>query len=222
MRGDRVLLVHGLARTTHMFGPMARALTARGFRPVRYGFPSRRLTAPQAVERFRAWVAGLDAPDDTLHFVGFSLGALMIRGALAPLPYRELGRVVMIGPPNKGVGHLAGRQARWMPRVFGPAFHDLHVGTAFIEGLPEPDLPTGVIAGTRRFSPANPSSWLRVLSGDREPGDGTVELRNTRLDRRHDFIALPVNHTFMARHPAVIRQTIHFLEQGAFAPDAGP
>lgn len=228
--GARIVLVPGLARTTRMFAPMARALAARGFEPVLYDYPSRRLTAPQAVARFRDFVAELEQPEETVHFVGFSLGALMIRGALAPAPGpppdrtqdRALGRIVMIGPPNRGVGHLRDRRARWSPLFFGPAVHDLHAGTAFIEALPEPDLPTGVIAGTRRFSVVNPSSWLRLLTGDREPGDGTVELASTRLDRPHDFTAVPVNHTFMARHPEVIRQTVHFLEQGAFARSARP
>lgn len=205
-----------------MFAPMARALRARGFATIPFRYPSLRLRAADAVERLRTFVAGLDRPDEPVHFVGFSLGALMIRGALAPPPDRAIGRVVMIGPPNRGVGHLGDHRGHWTRLAFGPAVHDLHVGSAFLATLPEPDVPIGVIAGTRRFSIVNPSAWVRLLSGDDEPGDGTVELHNTRLDRPHDFVALPVNHTFMARDAEVIRQTIHFLEQGAFAPNAGP
>ncbi len=218
--GARVVLVHGLARTGRMFAPMARTLAAHGFQPIQYGFPSRRLTAPQAVARFRDYVIGLDRPHEPIHFVGFSLGALMIRGALSPPPDRALGRVVMIGPPNRGVRQLRDRQPWWTPLVFGPAVRDLRAGAAFIKSLPEPEIPTGVIAGTRGFSAVNPSSWVRLLNGDREPSDGTVELASTRLRRPHDFIALPVNHTFMVRHPEVIRQTVHFLEQGALARNA--
>lgn len=218
----RVVLVHGLGRTAAMFAPLARALAAHGFVPVRYRYPSRRLTAAQAIEGFRAFLAELPGPDQPIHLVGFSLGALVIRGALAPSPDRALGRVVMIGPPNRGVGHLGGRRARWAAPVFGPAVDDLHAGSAFLAALPEPDAAIGVIAGTRRFSAVNPSSWLRLMDGDRTPGDGTVELASTRLARGHAFTALPVNHTLMARHPAVIAQTIRFLEQGAFAPEATP
>jgi triacylglycerol lipase len=205
-----------------MFAPLAWALAAHGFTPVRFGYPGRRLSAAQAVERLRAFLEALPRRDEPVHFVGFSLGALMIRGALVPPPHHAVGRVVMIGPPNRGVGHLGDRRAHWTPYLFGPAVNDLHVGSAFLAALPEPNVPIGVIAGTRRFSPINPSSWLRLASGDRTPGDGTVELHNTRLDRPHDFIALPVNHTLMARNRAVIRATIRFLEHGAFAPNAKP
>ena len=64
---------------------------------------------PSTREPFDELVAGLghaverdSASCPKIHFVGSSLGALLVRAFLGQAHPKNLGRVVMIGPPNHG------------------------------------------------------------------------------------------------------------------------
>ena len=213
---ERVVLVHGLGRTARMFIPMRRKLQQAGFEPVAYDYPSTTASAPRLVEQFCAYLDDLPDPERRTHLVGFSLGGILIRGALLAGHPAHPGRVVMIGPPNRGASILSRREARLTRYVFGPAVDDLREDSSFINRLGEPEAEIGVIAGTRRFFLFNPSSWIHMLDSDGEPHDGTVKVHQTKLDQMADFVTVPANHTYMCAHEDTIRQTIAFLQHGRF------
>lgn len=212
----RVVLVHGLGRTARMFAPMRRALRREGFAPVDYGYRSTVSPAPTLVEDFCRFLDGLPDPEQKTHCVGFSLGGILIRGALLEARPASPGRIVMIGSPNRGASILNRSEAALTRKIFGPAIEDLKEGSPFIDALGEPEAEIGVIAGTRRFFLFNPSSWLHLLDGEAEPHDGTIRVHNTTLDRMSDFVTVPANHTTMTAHPETIQQTIAFLKHGRF------
>lgn len=225
----QVVLVHGLARTHRMFARMDAALTEAGFQTLRYRYASTRHNAETAVAQFHAWLderfGQMDGQEGAqedggtkkpVHFVGFSLGALLIRGALTTSHAFVQGRVAMIGPPNQGAGVL-NRPNHWTRWIMGPAVDDLKEGAPFIDTLGIPDTEIGVIAGTDSFFLFNPSSWWHLLEGIDEPHDGTVLVRSTHLEGMADFTTVPANHTLICQHPDTIRQTITFLKNGAFA-----
>jgi pimeloyl-ACP methyl ester carboxylesterase len=207
-----VVLLHGLARTSGSMEPLARALVGSGFAVVNQGYPSR--SAPVGQLADHAVPAALkQCPEGGLvHFVTHSMGGILVRDYLSRYPLGRLGRVVMLGPPNRGsqiVDKLRGVPGYRL--LNGPAGQQLGTDSASVPmQLPPVVYPVGVIAGTRTFSPLG----SLLLPGT---DDGRVTVARTRVDGMADHVVLPVTHTFMMRDEEVLRQTLAFLRTGAFA-----
>jgi len=189
------------------------ALTRAGFTVANVGYPSRKhpieRLAPMAMELGIGECRGRNAR--VIHFVTHSLGGILVRYYLADHRLPELGRVVMLAPPNKGselADELAGVPGLGL--LNGPAGLQLGTGEDSVPlKLGPARFELGVIAGTRSINP--------ILSAIiPESDDGKVAVEKTKLEGMMDFIALPHTHTFMMRSSSVIRQTIHFLRNGRF------
>lgn len=213
--GERVVLLHGLGRTPRSMRHLARGLEAAGFVPLLIGYPSRTHTIAELLEHLRPYLQALGS--GTFHFVGHSLGGILLRALLAePLPF-AVGRFVMVAPPNRGawvVTRLG--QYQLLHRFFGRPTKELYRDAPWLASWPIPACEIGVLAGTRSFHPLAPVSWVNaVLNG--HPHDGTVEIDSTHLSTMRDHLAIAANHTYICDHPEAIRQTVAFLRQGRFA-----
>jgi hypothetical protein len=187
------------------------ALSEAGYIVVNDGYPSR-----DAVVETLADIAIKPAVADCLEqgierisFVTHSLGGILVRQFLANNDLPELGRVLMLAPPNKGseaVDKL--RAVPGMELLYGPAVLQLGAGYMSIpRKLEGPDFEVGIIAGTS----------LGVFSG-LLPGedDGTVTVESARLEGAADFLVMDASHTFIMNNDAVISQVLFFLEHGYF------
>jgi triacylglycerol lipase len=216
---EKVVLLHGLWRTRRSLRRLSAALAAHGYEVETWTYPSHGLAAAELVRRVHERMKTLRGKAK-VHFVGHSLGAVLIRGALLMPVEFGLGRVVMLAPPNQGagiVGRLRSlRWMRWMVHGLGRTVGDLAPGSAFLGSLGVPTAEIGIIAGTRPHHPINPSAWANRWFGVEESHDGTVELRSTPLPGMRDFIALPAHHTWICDDREVIRQTAYFLRHGHF------
>lgn len=205
-----VILVHGL-----WFGPWAMARLANKLRVE--GFTVRRFRYASTAGSLDDHARGLQAfsseyvsrcqPGDALHFVGHSLGGLVILRMLGKATGLPQGRVLMLGSPL--VGSEVARRASGIPgagKLLGNVRDALHSGY----GQLPTDRETGMIAGTTAMG-------LGVLlGGTGKPGDGTVSVDETRATGFKDHLLLPTTHTGLLFSSEVAWQSAVFLRTGSF------
>jgi pimeloyl-ACP methyl ester carboxylesterase len=187
---------------------LARKLAAEGFRVYRFGYASVRKSLKDNAADLAHFAATIDAPQ--VHWLGHSLGGIVVFRALASGIVENQGRVVMLGSPLRGSAagaHLARFD-------LGRAM----VGHSILEWLGAPcsrwALPNelGIIAGTsavglgRVFVPGLP-----------KPNDGAVSVAETRIEGAKEHLELPVSHSGMLISSRVVRHAAHFLRRGSFA-----
>lgn len=210
--GDTVVLLHGMGRTPKSMAWLGRQLERGGFRVVNLGYPSTR----QPIERLATHVRSQVERDNgygtgRVHFVTHSLGGIVLRAYLKESRPTNLGRVVMLGPPNQG-SELVDRLRRnvLLRRLLAPAGLQLGTGNDSIPNrLGAVDFELGVIAGSRSINPF----FSRCLPG---PHDGKVSVQRTRVEGMKESLIVPHSHTFLMWRRSVATQVIHFLQQGRF------
>jgi pimeloyl-ACP methyl ester carboxylesterase len=146
-----------------------------------------------------------------IHFVTHSMGGILVRSYFGRGTDPRLGRVVMLGPPNKG-SEVVDRLGGW--RVFkflnGPAGIELGAGDESTPNrLGRVRFETGVIAGDRSIN------WINSLM-IKGPDDGKVSVERTRVDGMKDHVVVHATHPFMMKNDEVLQYTLNFLRYGVF------
>ncbi len=212
-----VVLLHGLARTPSSMKVLEATLQEEGFTPVNLGYPSRDYPIEQLAD-MAIEPALAQCPDGmTIHFVTHSLGGILLRQYLSQQPINNLGRVVMLGPPNQG-SEVVDKLADVPGFRFLNGEAGLQLGTGELSvpnrlGKAEFDL--GIIAGTKSI---NLILSQLIPSTD----DGKVSIERTKLEGMNDHIEMPVSHPFLMKNEAVIKQVVHYLRNGNFEQQQPP
>jgi pimeloyl-ACP methyl ester carboxylesterase len=211
-QADSVILLHGLSRSDRSMRKLELALLEAGYSVHNVSYASTRKHIEQLAEEAIGPALKLCPAERKLHFVTHSLGGILVRQYLSHHEIENLGRVVMLGPPNKGsevVDKL---------RDF-PGFHFINGDAGLELGTGESSVPNrlgaanfdlGIIAGTRSIN----LLLSRMIAG---VDDGKVSVENTKLEGMHDHLEMEVTHPFMMRNSKVIEQVIYYLENGRFS-----
>lgn len=210
---EHVILVHGMARSASTMKSMAETLQQAGYTVAILDYPSRKKTIRKLTDEHLApAIQECRSQGATkIHFVTHSLGGILVRDFLSRHQAPELGRVVMLAPPNQGsevvdcIGHW-----RAFKMINGPVGEQL--GTAKESpphSLGKVDYPVGIIAGDRTINPINSC----MIPG---PDDGKVSVENTKLEGMTDHTVLHCTHPMIMKRPDAIQLTLRFLQEGEF------
>lgn len=139
------------------------------------------------------------------------MGGIIVRHYLSENNLPNLGRLVMLGPPNQGsevVDFL--KKSRVGEFVLGPAFNQLGTGRQSLpNNLGPAPCETGIIAGSRSINLIN----SMIIPG---ADDGKVSLKRARLRGMKDYLVVQRTHPLMMNSKEVQDQVLHFIKQGRF------
>lgn len=211
-KNENVVLLHGLARTSRSMGRLERHLLHRGFNVFNIDYPSAKHPIAELVKYIDQEVKRCCSDADRkLHFVTHSLGGITVRAYLKDHHLENLGRVVMLSPPNHGtevVDRL--RTNSLFKALTGPAGQQLGTApTSVPNSLGPAEFELGVIAGSKSINPLF-SLWIAGTN------DGTVSIASSKVTGMDDFLVVHHSHYFIMKSREVIEQVIFFLENGRF------
>lgn len=206
-RPETVVLLHGIWMKGVCLYPLAKRLRAQGYQTACFSYHSLQDRPSEILAHLHRRVKDLQA--ETLHFVGHSLGGLLIQRLLAQYPEKRPGSVVALGTPFTGsivarrlyTDPLGRRLLGWNPKE-----------SLLIESAPPWQFTRklGVIAGTRSFGMG------QLVARLPQPNDGTVGVIETKLAGMTDHCLVRTNHIGLLFSPAVAQLVVNFLRYNRF------
>jgi pimeloyl-ACP methyl ester carboxylesterase len=199
-----VVLVGGLWVPAAIMLWMGARLGRAGYTVHRFVY-SGRDPLEQNLERLARFAQ--DSCAGAAHFVGHSLGGVLIHDLLARENGLRAGRVVLVGAPVRGC--LAGRRlgaagvGRWMLGGSAARWEGCELRWQRTEAL-------GVIAGTL---PVGLGRLLGALPG---ANDGVVRVEETGVDGMSAQVLVREAHSALAVSAKVAKLTERFLREGRF------
>jgi pimeloyl-ACP methyl ester carboxylesterase len=199
-----VILVHGLWVPGIVMQPLAARLARAGYRCHCFSY----LGAVRPMEVHADRLARFAQDIGPAHFVGHSLGGLVVLEALGRHAAIAAGRVVLLGTAARGC--YAGRRIARFPagRWFLGRSEDLwREGRAARWTRAEA---LGVVAGSLPFGLGRMFGPLPGVN------DGVVSVAETAVEGMADRVVLPIGHSAMLVSARTAAQVAAFLQHGKF------
>lgn len=207
-----VILVHGFNKDENDMFPLKRRLNGLGYRAVTVNLPLRFSALDECISIFENQLRQLaaDLNYEKVHFVGHSMGGLVIRSFLANNRIAHLGRCVLIATPNQGtkLADISDKILKPLGQIYKPlqslGSGSINIGTPV--NIPKPEI--GVIAGK-----TNKYFLSFFLSGE---NDGRVEIDSARCEDMIDFVIRSYGHKEIHRQAEIAELVDVFLQTGKF------
>lgn len=204
---EAVVLVHGLWVHGAVMLLLKRRIARAGCRVLAYSYPTVKLSLTENAQRLARYCRDIAAP--RLHFVGHSLGGLVVLRMLEVEGGLPPGRVVLAGMPF--TGSFAAHRLLNLPGGRAALGRSLAEWLTAKRSHPGGGRDIGVVAGSLSLGLGS------IVAPDLpRPSDGVVSVAETALPGMRDRIVLHVSHTGMLISGAVARQICAFLRDGAF------
>jgi len=212
---ERIVLVHGIFRTARDMRFLETFLRARGYATLAPTLPTEFCSLDECCERLRAAVAGWNPGNARVHFIGHSMGGLIVRCLVSGGGPLQVGRCILIAAPNAGSGladlacSLLGPFAGIFRGLQSLRRKDVRANAALNQGGGR----YGVIAGTSG----------RMLTGLLLPGisDGRVELESAAAVAAQDFLVIPCRHTGIHHRRETAEAVLRYIRTGSFGSARG-
>jgi hypothetical protein len=210
-KGDYVIVLHGITRSSRHMKILANHIQNGGFEVINVNYPSTKYQIEELVEIINQEISSRVIKNKKIHFVGYSMGALLIRALIHKYKYKNLGRVVQLAPPNHGSEIADWTKNLWIyKKIFGPSGQQLVTNQKMFEHIfGEVNYELGIIAGNATLDPI----FSIIIPG---PDDGRVGVEKTKLEGMKEHIVIKVSHSFFPYSKKVRKQTLHFLQYGSF------
>jgi triacylglycerol lipase len=191
-----------------MMGLLGWRLRIAGYRVLNPKYPSTSEPLEDLVARLAVIVSRCEGK---VHFVGHSLGGIIVRAYLDQLDRPFDGRVVMLSPPNQGSEIVdAFQKSPLLTRLLGPVGAKLGTDPESIpSSLGPAHFEVGIITGTRSVNLIG----SLIIPG---PHDGSVSVARAQLEGAAAFKVTGGTHTFLMNRRDVARDVISFLQEGRF------
>ncbi len=216
--GECVILLHGLGRTSLSMKGVEWYLKRCGYRVINARYPTSRVSVEQISQQYLAPLLASEVPRSAakINFVTHSQGGILLRHYLSEHNLPNLGRVVMLAPPNHGSEIIDRLKASRLTRPFlGPGYLELGTDAGSLPNRLGPvSFDCGVIAGDFSLNPL----LSGMLTG---PNDGKVTVASAQIEGMRDFLVVQHSHTWLMWRKNTLRQIQCFLEAGKFGRITG-
>lgn len=207
---ETVYLLHGFMRKPSSMNRMEKAFLDQGYLVCNWGYPSREKIIEEHVKDLLISLkkTALENPGEKIHFVGHSLGGIIIRGVhnLPDCPNEaKIGKAVLLSPPNQGsrfarflakfksmrklVGERAGRQL-------------IHYKNFDYLGQFPKEKEVLIISGT--------FGWNFIIG---ETNDGKVGVSESFLETPHEHKMRFTGHSWMMYANPIIKDAVAFVNR---------
>jgi pimeloyl-ACP methyl ester carboxylesterase len=192
---DLVILIHGFACKSFVMWPMAARLRKREFRVQTWSYWTLFHSIEVHAARLHEFLTTELASEQRIHIVAHSMGTIVARAALNRGAIPNLGRVVLLAPPNRG-SPVARITAPIFGRLIPPSRELSNSPASYVNQLvANANLEIGVIAAKY---------------------DILIPARNTHLPNQTQHVTVNATHNSLLFSRKVCNHAVNFIRCGNF------
>ncbi len=203
-----VVCVHGIWMKGVVMKPISRYLAQRGHQCLEFSYKSVRRSPAENAKYLAQFVERIDA--EIIHFVGHSLGGIVLLHYFQMFEAYKPGRVVMLGSPVAGsaVARFISKSKFIKNNMLGESAKSLLGEIPAWNG----NRSLAIIAGTH-------GTGIGKIMGAPldQPNDGTVAVSETQLANCNLHVCVPYSHTGMLLAKPVAHAIDEYLRTGSIS-----